>query len=141
VSLKEAPVFARVKKSARYEHLQIVENRRVGKKTVQRVISTIARMDQLHAKGNIESLARSLSRFSEKVLLVLSNQSDVSASGKKIGPALVFERLWKELGIKKVIQDLLAQRKFEFDAERAIFLTVLHRFFTSRSGLLRGISM
>jgi transposase len=126
-------MFARVKKSGRYEYLQIVENRRVGKKTVQRVISTIGRMDQLHAKGNIESLVRSLSRFSEKVLLVLSSQSDVNASGKKIGPALVFERLWKELGIKEVIQDLLAQRKFEFDVERAIFLTVLHRLFTSGS--------
>ncbi len=34
-------MFARVKKSGRYEYLQIVENRRVGKKTVQRVISTI----------------------------------------------------------------------------------------------------
>ena len=126
-------MFARVKKSGRYEYLQIVENRRVGKKTVQRVISTIGRMDQLHAKGSIEALVRSLSRFSEKVLLILSNKSDVRASGKKIGPALIFERLWKELGIKKVIKDLLAQRKFEFDVERAIFLTVLHRLFTSGS--------
>jgi len=126
-------MFARVKKSGRYEYLQIVENRRVGKKTVQRVISTIGRMDKLHAKGSIETLVRSLSRFSEKVLLILSNKSDVSASGKKIGPVLIFERLWKELGIKKVIKDLLAHRKFEFDVERAIFLTVLHRLFTSGS--------
>lgn len=126
-------MFARVKKSGRYEYLQIVENRRVGKKTIQRVISTIGRLDQLHAKGNVEALVRSLSRFSEKVLMVLSNKSDVKASGKKIGPALIFERLWKELGIKKVIKDLLAHRKFEFDVERAIFLTVLHRLFVSGS--------
>ena len=126
-------MFARVKKSGRYEYLQIVENRRVGKKTVQRVISTIGRMDQLHAKGSIETLVRSLSRFSEKVLLILSHKSDVSASGKKIGPALIFERLWKELGIKKVIKGLLAHRKFNFDVERAIFLTVLHRLFVSGS--------
>jgi len=49
-------MFARVKKSGRHEYLQIVENRRVGKKTVQRVISTIGRMDQLHAKGSKETL-------------------------------------------------------------------------------------
>jgi len=89
-------MFARVKKSGRHEYLQIVENRRVGKKTVQRVISTIGRMDQLRAKGSIEAPVRSLSRFSEKVLLILSNKSDVRASGKKIGPALIFERLSKE---------------------------------------------
>ena len=126
-------MFARVKKSGRYEYLQIVENRRVEGKSVQRVISTLGRMDRLQAKGNVESLVRSLCRFSEKVLLVLSGRSDVNASGKKIGPALIFERLWKELGIKKVIKVLLAERKYEFDVERAIFLTVLHRLFASGS--------
>jgi len=90
-------------------------------------------VDRLQAKGNVESLVRSLCRFSEKVLLVLSGRSDVNASGKKIGPALIFERLWKELGIKKVIKVLLAERKYEFDVERAIFLTVLHRLFASGS--------
>jgi hypothetical protein len=33
------------------------------------------------------------SRFSEKVLLVLSGKSDVRADAKKIGPALICERL------------------------------------------------
>lgn len=126
-------MFARVKKSGKYQYLQIVENRREGKKTIQRVITTIGRMDQLHAKGNIETLIRSLSRFSEKVLLVLSGNSQTNASVKKIGPPLIFERLWKELGMKKVIKRLLNDRKFEFDAERAIFLTVLHRLFISGS--------
>jgi hypothetical protein len=37
------------------------------------------------------------------------------------------------LGIKKVICNLLSERKFEFDVERAIFLTVLHRLFISGS--------
>ena len=126
-------MFARVKKSGKYQYLQIVENRKVKGKVIQRVIATIGRMDQLREKDRVETLIRSLSRFSEKVLLILSNKSDVSVSGKKIGPALIFERLWKELGIKKVIKDLLAHRKFEFDVERAIFLTVLHRLFTSGS--------
>jgi hypothetical protein len=126
-------MFARVKKSGRYEYLQIVENRRVGKKTIQRVISTIGRMDKLRAKGSIETLVRSLSRFSEKVLLILSSRSDLSASGKKIGPTLIFERLWQELGIEKVTNDLLKERKFEFDVERAVFLTVLHRLFVAGS--------
>ena len=126
-------MFARVKKSGRYEYLQIVENRRDGAKTVQRVICTIGRLDQLHAKGSIETLIRSLSRFSEKVLLIVSGKSNVSASAKKIGPALIFERLWEELGIKKVIKHLLSERNFDFDVERAIFLTVLHRLFPSGS--------
>jgi len=126
-------MFARVKNSGRYQYLQIVENRREGRKVVQRVISTIGRLDRLHAKGDVESLVRSLAKYSEKVLLVLSGKSDPSAQCKKIGPSLIFERLWTELGIRKVIKQLLSERRFEFDVERAIFLTVLHRLFVSGS--------
>ena len=112
-------MFARLKKSGKYQYLQIVENRKVKGKVIQRVIATIGRMDKLQEKDRVETLIRSLSRFSEKVLLILSGKSDVSASSKKIGPALIFERLWEELGAKKVIKDLLTHRKFEFDVERA----------------------
>jgi len=126
-------MFTRIKKSGKHQYLQIVENRRENKKTIQRVISTVGRMDRLQAKGDIENLVRSLSRFSEKTLLILSGKSDVNASAKKIGPSLIFDRLWKELGVKKAIKNLLAGRKFEFDVERAIYLTVLHRLLVSGS--------
>lgn len=126
-------MFARIKKSGRYQYLQIVENRREGRKVVQRVIATVGRLDRLHAKGDVETLVRSLARYSERVLLILSDRSDPSAQSKKIGPSLIFERLWEELGIKKVIKRLLSERRFEFDVERAIFVTVLHRLFVSGS--------
>src|ERR1035438_3781201 len=126
-------MFARVKKSGSYQYLQIVENRWEKGKVRQRVISTLGRLDQMAAKGEVESLVRSLSRFSEKALLILSDRSNVSADAKKIGPALVFERLWKELGIGSIISSLTSSRKFGFSVERALFLTVLHRLFVSGS--------
>lgn len=126
-------MFARIKKSGKYEYLQIVENRRDGGKPRQHVIATIGRMDRLKIKGDVETLIRSLSRFSEKILLVLSERSQPHASAKKIGPSLICERLWQQLGISSVIHELVAHRKFKFDVERAIFLTVLHRLFVSGS--------
>ena len=57
-------MFARIKKTGPYEYLQIVENRREGKKTLQRVIATVGRLDRLRQQGEIEPLVRSLSRFS-----------------------------------------------------------------------------
>lgn len=126
-------MFARVKKSGNNQYLQIVENRREKGKVVQRVIATLGRMDQMTDKGEVESLVRSLSRFSERTLLILSDRSTVSASAKKIGPALIFERLWKELGIGSIVSSLVAERKFGFSVERALFLTVLHRLFVSGS--------
>jgi hypothetical protein len=41
--------------------------------------------------------------------------------------------LWDDLGVKKVIANFLQERKFEFDVERAVFLTVLHRLLASGS--------
>jgi len=127
-------MFARIKKSGKkYQYLQIVENRKEKGKVKQRVIATIGRIDQMQAKGRVETLIRSLSRFSEKAMLILTGKSDVSAEAVKIGPPLIFERLWKETGIKRAIKRLLANRRFEFDVERAIFLTVLHRLMVSGS--------
>jgi transposase len=133
VSSEEATMFARVKKSGNNQYLQIVENRRDKGKVVQRVLTTLGRLDQMTEKGEVEALVRSLSRFSEKTLLILSEKSKVSASAKKIGPVLIFERLWKELGIGSIVSSLVAERKFGFSVERALFLTVLHRLFVSGS--------
>ena len=126
-------MFARVKKSGKYQYLQIVENRKENGKVKQRVITTLGRMDRLQEQGRVEALIRSLSRFSERALLIISGKSDVSADAKKIGPVLIFERLWLETGIKNAIQRLLNGRKYQFDVERAIFLTVLNRLMVSGS--------
>ena len=126
-------MFVRVKKSGKREYLQIVDNRREGKKIKQRVIGTIGRMDELRNKGSIESLIKSLSQYSEKVLLVLTGKSVPEAKTKKIGPALIFDRIWEELKINEIIRSLLEGRKYEFDVERAIFVTVLHRILRSGS--------
>ncbi len=45
----------------------------------------------------------------------------------------VLDRLWEQTGLKNVIRELLKDRKYEFDVERAIFLTVLHRLMVSGS--------
>jgi len=126
-------LFARIKKSGKYQYLQIVENRKEKGKVKQRVIATIGRLDRMQAKGRVETLIRSLSRFSERTMMILTGKSDVSAEAVKIGPPIIFERLWKETGIGKAITGLLQDRRFEFDVERAIFLTVLHRLMVSGS--------
>ncbi len=126
-------MFARIKKSGRNEYLQIVENHREGKRVTQRVIATLGRLDDLKSGTDIQALARSLARFSEQTLMVLTGKSEVDADAVSIGPALVFERLWKELHIDTVLEGLLKRRKFGFDVERAVFMTVLHRLFASGS--------
>lgn len=126
-------MFARIKKSGKYQYLQIVENHKEAGKVRQQVIATIGRMDRLQEKDRVETLIRSLSRFSERAMMILSGKSDISADARSIGPVLIFDRLWRESGIQNAIRKLLNERKFEFDVERAIFLTVLHRLMVSGS--------
>lgn len=120
-------MFARIKKSGKYQYLQIVTNHKEKGKVRQQVIATIGRMDELEAKGRIETLIRSLSRFSEQALLILSGRGEPNLEAVRIGPALIFERLWQQTGIGQVLRKRLADRRFEFDVQRAIFMTVLHR--------------
>src|SRR5580700_9882835 len=62
-------------------------------------------------------------------LSAASDEAAVKVAVRRIGPALVFERLWEETGCRAVIAALAGQRKHGFALERAVFLTVLHRLF------------
>jgi transposase len=46
---------------------------------------------------------------------------------------MIFERLWKETGLKEIIERLVGGRKFEFPVERAVFVAVLNRLFAPGS--------
>jgi hypothetical protein len=131
----EVVMFVRVKKSGKYEYLQIVHNERVNGRVRQRVIATLGRLDVLQKTGQVDGLLASCARFAEQTaVLTAYRQGQVTVAEKiRIGPVLVFERLWRELGLPKILKSLLARRKFEFDVERAVFLTVLHRLFASGS--------
>jgi transposase len=122
-------MFFREKKAGARSYLQIVENRRVEGKTRQRVIATIGRMDQLAEDGQLEALIRSAARFSEKMIVLTAHEKGetTTAAAMRIGPPLIFERLWQETGCKERIEELLEERKFGFNVERTVFLTVLHR--------------
>jgi hypothetical protein len=122
-------MFFRTKKSGPRSYLQIVENRWEGGRPRQLVIATLGRLDQLQQSGQLDGLLLSGARLSRNVLLLSAHakgQLD-SLTTQHVGPVLIFERLWKQTGCQRVIQQLLEGRRFEFDVERAVFLTVLHR--------------
>jgi len=112
-----------------------VDNTWVNGKVKQRVLHRLGRLDELVASGQLDSLLRSLGRFSEKlsVLGAHLNGDSVTTRSARIGPALIGQRLWQSCSIDKVLTALLRERHFEFSVERAIFLSVLHRLFAPGS--------
>ena len=128
-------MYFRRKTSAGRAYLQIVESRRDGDQVRQQVIATLGRFDELQTSGQLERLVRSGARFAAKamVLSAASNDAAIKIAVRRIGPALVFERLWEETGCRAVIAELAGKRGHKFALERAVFLTVLHRLFVSGS--------
>lgn len=124
-------MFFREKKVGDRSYLQIVENRWENGKSKQRVIGTLGRLDMLRHEGKLDALLESGSRFSEALMVIRAHSKGVApvVSTRRIWPAMVFERLWKETGCRDVIRELLKGRKYGFDVERAIFIVTLHRLF------------
>jgi transposase len=128
-------MYFRVKRTGTYAYLQIVESFRQDGQVRQRVLTTLGRLDTLQNAGQLDALMRSGLRFCETFAVL-----DAHAAGEtepvrvqKVGPDLVFGRLWEELQLGRILQRALHNRRFEFDVERAIYLTVIHRLFAAGS--------
>lgn len=128
-------MFFRVKPAKGYRYLQIARSVRRGKTVRQEIIATLGRLDVLQESGQLDSLLRSGLRFARKVKVL-----DAHAAGEtkpvsiaRIGPDLVFGRLWRSMGLEEIVRELAGKRRHEFDLERAVYLTVLHRLFASGS--------
>ncbi len=122
-------MFVRTQTNGSRTYLLIVDNEWVDGKVKQRVLHRLGRLDELLASGQLDALVQSLGRFSEKlaVLGAHARGESMATRSARIGPGLIFERLWQACSIDKVLTALLKGRRFEFSVERAIFLTVLHR--------------
>ena len=128
-------MFIRVKKIGPYEYLYLVENAREDGRHVQRVIKALGRRDEVENSDLLDGMIASAVRHSRRSIVLSSFYRGELPELRRlsIGPDLVFGRLWRETGCADVLRHLLGERQFDFDVERAIYLTVLHRLMVSGS--------
>ena len=109
-------MFVRVKKTGNYSYTQIVENYREDGKVKQRIIATLGQYEALSESGKLDALARSLLKYTTSVRAVdaLRDGSMRARRTLKVGPAIVFERLWRELGIAEVLDQMLEKTHYHF---------------------------
>src|SRR5260370_12004051 len=124
-------MYFRRETSAGRAYLQIVESRRDGDQVRQQVIATLGRYEELQASGQLERLLRSGARFSAKAMVLSAAQEEATLkiASRRIGPALLFERLWEGAGCRKVIEGLAETRKPRIPLKPAILPTLLHPLF------------
>src|SRR3974390_1539376 len=128
-------MFARDKRIGPYTYIYLVENVRENGRTKQRIIANLGRKEVVVARGDLDRLGRSVARLAQRsmVLSVVEGEAPPNAMCRRIGPALLFERLWQEVGCRAGLEGLAGQSQFAVAAERGPFLTVLHRLFVSGS--------
>jgi hypothetical protein len=92
-------------------------------------------LDTLQASGQLDTLMRSGLRFCEKLAVLDAHAAGQTepVPGQRVGPDLVFSRWWEALELGTILQRALPSRRYEFDVERAVYLTVGHRLFASGS--------
>jgi hypothetical protein len=128
-------MFLREKTINGYTYLYLVESVREGARTRQQIIKNLGRTEVVLASGELDRLAASVARFAERAV-VLAQVASGNPDGlvcRRIGPPLLFGRLWRDTGIQAVLDELLADRAFEFPVERAVFTATLHRLMVSGS--------
>jgi len=128
-------MFIREKRIGAYSYVYLVETVREDGKIKQRIIRNLGRKEAVEAAGDLDRLARSAARLSQRsmVLSLVEGSGAPDVLCRRIGAPLLFERLWQESGCRAVLEGLLVGRRFEFAVERAVFLTVLHRLMVSGS--------
>jgi len=134
-------MFVRVKSLSAngrtYRYLHIVENRWENGKVRQRVIGSLGRLDELQQSGDLERVVTQMVEHCPTVR-ILKAQADgrLQIEDDRLwGPVLVFERLWEEIGLKKLTARLAEGRRFKFDFERLAFALVLQRILEPGSDL------
>ncbi len=116
-------------------YLQLVTTERVNGKVRQRVVANLGRLEHLQ-KDTLDRLIQSLARFSKSEWIRREALKLSAQRARSWGPALVFYKLWQDLGLEKIIGELVDNSSLKFDVNEALFAMVLNRLCDPSSKLM-----
>ncbi len=105
-----------------------------------RILHNFGRADQVD-RASLERLVRSICRFLSPEAVIEAESMLYGHKGirigraRKMGGAWVLNHLWDELGIAKVLSNLLKARNFRTPIERLVFAMVVNRALSPSSKL------
>jgi hypothetical protein len=134
-------MFFRVKVVRGHNYVQLVENRREGRRTLQRVLATVGRMDDLQARGAFEALRGSLNRVGGKGHLAEEPTSPPfdSAVVRHTGPQLVLGKLCEAVRLPEILEGEPRWASHSFPLERAVTLAIVRLLFGPSYGPTPGL--
>jgi hypothetical protein len=110
-------------------HLQIADSvwNRTQKRSEVRIVWNCGRVDDPKVRERLRRLAKSILRRCAPEEIVADNPDWQLLDAWPYGPLYVLEQLWQRVGIAEAVQRHVAQRKFDFPVERALFAMVANR--------------
>ena len=120
-----------MKNSNGTKYLRIVENvwNKDKRRTCQKVLFTLGRLDELQETGQIDSITRSLSRFCQKLHLV-DMSKDVSVEQAYVyGSVYVLRKLFERTPIQEIVEEVSRiHQQMEIPFVEAVFAMIVSRF-------------
>src|SRR3954469_6088878 len=109
-------MFVREKRIGPYTYVYLVETVREDGRVRQRIIRNLGRKEEVERSGDLDRLLRSATRLAQRsmILSLLEEGGAEALACRRIGPPLLFERLWRDTHCGDVLSELLADRGFGF---------------------------
>lgn len=117
-------MFARITKAKGRRYLQLIEAYRENGKPRQRVVANL---------GNVEELARAsgLERIADQFLAIAGARrhrlEELVETDRLVYGHAVYRRLWKKLGLERLLGEAAGKRRIRFDLPAAVFLMAMDR--------------
>lgn len=114
-------------------YLQLAETIREGDKVRQKIVANLGRLDQLQEEKQIDKLIEGLLPYAKKKELTHllthagSHQEAVKKWDKLWGPVLIYQAIWKELGVDRILKEYQSNSRLGFDLNASLFAMVLNR--------------
>jgi len=89
-------------------------------------VANLDRIEELK-EGKLDELIEALAGFSAREWIISRAKELEATSARVWGPALIFKRLWEELGLGGLVSRALDATSIQSDFEEAAFAMVLNR--------------
>lgn len=117
------------------QYFLICKNVRQGNRIKQITLANLGRLDEHGNLANADGLIEKLLTVQKKYQLLEASQDLLAHSAKTYGPVVVFEALWRELGLARMFASVLENTDHTTQIQEAIFCMVLNRLLDPASKL------
>ena len=126
-------MFIKITKSGQHEYVQLVKSYRENGIVKHKVVLNFGRLDQIENNPSIQRLAirlQELSKVKNRVDLESFSEAQIVNWGY-----VVYQKIWKEFGLDRILTELKESGKTRFDLNNACFLMAVQHLLEPRSKL------